>query len=421
MGKQTGRVVLGLFLLLVVVGGVLFLVFRDRESVAQSVVPVVQERSVARQPSSAGGGGAPVAPAVVNRTVVAPQQAVAPSADRSLETALYGAYLSEFFRSDGSVISNKKSVSWCPNACIGCDDDVTSEGVARLVKVAVARGDKQSLDRALGYVRSTMRHPETGYLMWKLNGDGSVGSCGGQNSAVDSELILIGALLDADKRWSNQGYGAEARALMESLKSGLTVNGYVPNCMYSQGGRAAACSQTVFLGYIELPVLKRMCHIDVFWCGVHTTNKNLMKSAVQGRGMYSTFYVDQNRWSWENADIHPQWLLKHLVMDGDSDSWAVARPFYEEARSLFLNNTAVGKSEICQEFHPESGCKVSNAPLRTYAGYLEMAVARNDVAFKNALLSYILGKMGSLPSKPLVGDDQYGNVVVLEALGVAYG
>ena len=340
----------------------------------------------------------------------------APSGELTAEQALYSAYLAAYLKDDGGVISNVGSVSWCPNSCIGCGSDVTSEGIARLARVAALEGDKQTFDKVNTYAKTVMRHPETGFLMWKLKSDGSVGGCGGENSAVDGELILIGARLKADATWPNNGYGADARALMESLKSGLINGSYLPNCMYAQGGKAAACGKTVFLGYLNLPVLKQMCNIDPFWCSIHTLNKQLLIRAVQGEGIYSTYYADQNRWAWENAPIHPQWAMKMLVADGDTDAWAAIQPLYTQARTMFLNNTANGRSEICQEFNPSSGCKAVNANLDIYSGYLEMATARNDVVFASALKNYIIEKLHTISTKPLAGVDNFQNICTLECL-----
>jgi hypothetical protein len=333
--------------------------------------------------------------------------------------ALYSAYLREYVGRNGRVISNHGKVDWCPNSCIGCDADTTSEGIARLAHAAALIGDKQTFDVANSFAATWLRDRRTGFLMWKLDASGRPGSCGGANSAVDAELIMIGALLDAQQRWGGV-YAADARSLMGALKPGVVNGSYLPSCLQDQSGHTVPCSQTVFMGYLDLPVLKRMCALDPYWCGVHERSKALLIAAVQGNGVYSTYYLPSGgtpgRWAWENADIQPNLVLKQLATDGDADAWAAVKPLYDEGRGVFLANRAQGKSEICQEFNPETGCKIADAPLRVYANYLEMAVARHDTAFADELRKYIDEKLATLPSSPLAGQDNYGNIVVIEAL-----
>jgi len=379
----------------------------------EPVQNVTNATVVVPHPSYGGGGGgspAPVQPSTPPARVVVP---VNVTINTSVEASLYAAYLQTYLQPDGGVISNAQPVSWCPSACIGCDADVTSEGIGRLARVAVLEGDKATLDKVNAYAKTVMKNP-AGYLDWKLT-DGVGGSCGGNNSAVDGELILIGALLKADQRWPNNGYGMDARSLMAALKPGLINGTYLPMCMYEQGGVAAACEPTVFLGYLNLPVLKQMCAIDSFWCGVHDANKALLIKAVQGRGIYSTYYMTQNRWAYQNAPIHPNWCLLMLSSDGDADAWSAVKPFYDQQRPLILAG-----GQLCQEFNPSSGCRMANPALDVYATWLEMAGARNDTQLVAALRAYIDKKIPTLPTTPLAGVDNFQNIITLSGLGATH-
>jgi hypothetical protein len=252
------------------------------------------------------------------------------------------------------------------------------------------------------------------YLNWKLT-DGVGGSCGGNNSAVDGELIMIGALLKADQRWPGNGYLADAQGLMDALKPGLINGTYIPMCMYNQGGKAAACEPTVFLGYLNLPVLKKMCAVDSFWCGIHEANKALLIRAVQGQGVYSTYYMATNIWAWQNTPIHANWVLAALAKDGDADAWAAVKPFYDQQRPLVLAG-----GQICQEFNPSSGCKLANPALDVYATWLEIAIERGDAELAGALRTYIDNKLPTLTTRPLAGEDNFKNIITLEALGATH-
>ncbi|MCK9370192.1 hypothetical protein M0R04_09830 [Candidatus Dojkabacteria bacterium] len=236
-----------------------------------------------------------------------------------------------------------------------------------------------------------------------------------KNSAVDAELIFIQALYLAKEKWGTDANGVSyqvtARKVMDSLKGGVIESGnkkYLPFCMYAQGNQTRPCEQKVFLGYTNLRALKSMCAVDSFWCKVYSDSKDLLIGAVKEKGVYSAYAVDSNTYLYENADIHPNWVLKHLAEDGLSSTF---ESYYQEARKYFYEDTS-----ICIEFQPKNGCIKSKAPpLRIYANYLEIAVARGDTVFAKDLLSYINKRRLSLAESPLASIDNYGNIVLLEA------
>lgn len=329
------------------------------------------------------------------------------------QSGFYNSYLITYTDSSGYIKSNHLPLSWCPNSCIGCDGDVTSEGIARLMDYAVSIGDKKILDQEIDYYYNTMKHPVTNHMMWKLNADGSPGSCGGVNSAVDAELIAIDALIEASKKWSTdsggRSYSQTARLLMDSMKPGIIDGKYLPYCMYVQGTETRPCERKVFLGYVNLMVLNKMCNIDAFWCSVYSNSKTLMNNAIQNNGVYSAYNVDTQQFTYENAPIHPNWVIKHLAIDGTTTKY---QPFYDQSRSIFMGN-----KQICQEFQPGSGCKQGNPATWVYSEYLEMAKAKGDTQFENALAAYINEKVDSGQYSPIAAADNFGNIVVLQALG----
>lgn len=335
----------------------------------------------------------------------------------SYERALLDAYISTFVKDNGAIISNPTPVAWCPNSCIGCGDDITSEAVARFASYAAKAKQKDLLDREIAFYYTVMRHPSTGHMMWKLDADGKAGSCGGQNSAVDSELIFIEGLLIADEQWqtdsAGRSYRQTAREVMDSLKAGVLMrNGksYLPYCMYPQGNETRPCRNVVYLGYVNLAALKRMCEVDTFWCAVHSDSRQLMIQAVQNNGIYSAYNLDSQQFEYIEAPIHPMWALRHIVESKDNAAWLTVKPFYDHARAEFMSS-----GKICQEFQPGKGCKLENPSLFIYADYLRMAHARSDVAFAERLTQYIERK-GAEDGNPLTNPDNYGNVAVLEAL-----
>lgn len=388
------RLVLAVVLVGVIVGGVWFLTTQNERSRAPVKPPVVRNGSVAN----------------ASRLVVVP----AASAASVAEDALYAEFLKDFLTREGGVVSTVGPVEWCPDPCAGCGGDVSSEAVALLAGYAARRGDRAVFDVADGYAESSLRHPETGLLLWKLDPSGGVGGCGGDRSMVAPDFALVGALLRAEERWPAEGFGASARRLAEALKGGLLADGYVPGCMMARGGVAAPCDADVLLDRLDLPVLASLCYEDVSWCAVHTANKALLIKAAQGAGVYDSYNAASKEWSWRAGEGATR-VLTLLVLDGDSDAWAAAKPHYYESRAVLLNATPGGGSRLCETFKPDKGCVVADADVRVYADYLVMARARGDEAFADALRTVLLRKLAA--SEPLAGNDAVTNVRVLDALG----
>lgn len=327
---------------------------------------------------------------------------------------IYDKYLSTYVLSDGSVLSNAQSVSWCPNSCIGCDADRTSEGIGRLAKVAFNANDRATFDKEVTYYLNTMKDPSNNLMMWKLDSANQPGSCGGQNSAVDAELIFIDYLIKADAKWgthaaSGKRYIDIAKPIMNTLKTG-TVQNLLPYCMYPVGSEARSCENKVFLGYVNLVALKDMCTIDSFWCTSYESHKSIMLGAIQNGGVYSAYNIDTKQYSWENADIHPNWVILHLAENAETLS--SVNTFYQQGRDLYYAQN----KKICQEFQPGAGCKQANPDLRVYAHYLEIAKIKGDTTFATDLNNFITQKIQEQALSPLSAQDNYGNIVVLEAL-----
>lgn len=374
----------------------------------------------------------------VNNTIPDPDPRTADPKDAGpWEKAYFQTYENVYVADTGAIISNHVPLPWCPNSCIGCDDDVTSEAVARLMLYAAQTGDKVTFDREVNFYHTTMKHPETGHMMWKLNPDGSSGSCGGVNSAVDAELIAITALEKAMDRWgatANDGkghtYKATQKTLMDSMKGGVIDTKFgktLPMCMYPQGSETRACENKVFIGYLGLDSMRTMAKHDSFWNDVYVGSKNLMMASTNNQGAYSVYYADGDRFNYEMADIHTNWVIKHLIESGDPDAYQDVKAFYEQTRDTWLANAAGGHYEICQEFSPTTGCKLSNPPLRVYGHWLESASARcaitqsdADCDFRDELIKFMKWKIDAVKGPDnLPNDDNFGNIVNLEALADA--
>lgn len=344
------------------------------------------------------------------------------------EALFYTVYLQRFVAPTGAAISNVIPVRWCPNSCIGCDGDVTSEAVSRSTYYSTLTKDKPITDRYTHFYNTADAHPGTGFMMWKLNNDTSVGSCGGQNSAVDAELIMILALDHARATWMVDGDGTpylttETR-IMHGLSGGIITTTYgqtLPFCMYPTSNNpstavARPCGDvggmpTVYIGYLDLRALNAMCGLDTTWCPVYAGSKKLSIAAIQNGGIMTSYQLGDSTFGVREHYIHNLWVLKHLLQDGSTDSIAAAKPLYLVARAQFYTD-----GQICGEFNPGTGCK-TDSRTAAYAEYLSMASALHDDQFVKDLITKLqarcaLDELGEGPI--LCGPDNYGNIAVLQ-------
>jgi len=329
---------------------------------------------------------------------------------------LYQLYKSDYILPNGAIISNHVPVSWCPSStgCTGCGTDVTSEAVSRSMRLALTRNDKVTFDKEVSYIRNTMQNKDTGFLQWKLNADGTPGTCGGINSATDADIIAVQSLITADAKWPNNNYKELYLSIMNGLKPGLINGELVPDCMYPNGNAGAACTHIIKLGYIDLNALQSMCGVDSSWCNVYTENKKIVLGAVTDKGVYDTYNADTDTYSFENAPIEPNWVFEHIALNPSTFSYV--EPFYTQGKNMFMANRLINKEEICQEFNPLTGCKVSNPPVYVFATYLEIAKARGDTDFASELTKVILSKIPYNGAPPLLAADHYSNVLLLQAI-----
>lgn len=350
------------------------------------------------------------------------------------EAQFYAVYLERFVAPTGAAISNVVPLSWCPNKCIGCDGDVSSEAVGRSGSYSAMTKDKPVFDRYTAYYYARMRHPGTDHMQWKLNNDGTVGSCGGQNSAVDGELEMIEGLGVARRQWTADAqlkpYLDTEKLIISSLQDGIVTTPYgqtLPHCLYPTSNDPATakslpCGDTggkplVYLGYLNLVALKEMKTVDsATWTPVYDGAKRISIAAIQDGGVMTSYELASNTFGRRESYIHNLWVIKHLLEDGSAESTAAAKPLYDKARAQFYTN-----GQICDDFVPGTGCKPGTR-TGAYAEYLEMAVALKDTTFVNDLIKTLharcaIDELGE--GKILCGPDNFGNIVVMQAFANA--
>lgn len=325
---------------------------------------------------------------------------------------LMNAHVQYFGRADGSFISDKGLLS--TNPCIAQGETISSESMGRVMKVFVETGDKTSFDRSWNWVQENMIHPEYGWMMWKLEADGTAGSCGGFKSAVDSEMIAIGALLDAGDRWG-QAYYDDAQTLMDVMYKGVFDGKYIPYCLQPDGREAdgiGPCVREVYLGYIPLEILHRMASIDNKWEPVYQAHLSLSKGAVQQQGMYGAWVADGNYYVWKEAWIHTNWALKHCAEIPE------CRP---SVQHLIDANTVLYKEQnrkLCQEFFPPEGCKISNPPYDVYGHWAEIYCG-HDAEMCQEMLYELHSKWLYAPQgveNPLIHKDHFSSISIIEGI-----
>lgn len=361
------------------------------------------------------------------------------------ESQLWSAYNTVFLKPTGAIISNPTPISWCPNSCIGCDMDVTSEAIGRAMNYAARSKDKATVDKLSRYYYTTMRYPGTNHMMWKLNSDGTPGSCGGQNSAVDAELEMIEGLGYARRQWTSDAEGRAfidtERMIMDSLADGRITTIYgqtLPFCLYPTGtssdSKALPCENTAYIGYLNLNALKEMCSLNATWCETYTGSKALANNALQkgsyGTVIYTSFEIGKGLGTREHY-IHNLWVLKHVIEDSGRTN-AVAAEMYDTSRAVYYGELPNNGQNICsptdttcnnrpglvcEKFEPNRGCVVGSRP-GAYAEYLEMASALKDTKFATDLATTLAQKCFE-DGNSLCNPDNFGNIEALQGFAAA--
>lgn len=342
------------------------------------------------------------------------------------ENAFYTLYKATFLKANGAVISNYKPVPWCPNGGIGCDNDVTSEAIARLARYAYLTGDKLTFDKVVSFYSNYMKDPNTYHMRWLMNSDGSSKS---SVSATDADLIFTEALINAQDKWGGN-YDLTANNLLKYFKTGL-YNNNIPLCMspWNTNGVMTlkpcgtfgndANALRVNLGYLSLQSLSKICEFDSSLCPAYASSKNLMIGSIQNNGVMTRYYLLNNTYAYSDEEgwIHQNWVLKNLGTDSGTDSWNAIKPMYDNSKSRFMADRS-----ICQSFKVGSGCDLKSyeaTPISVYAVYLEIAVTHDDKAFANELIKQMQLKIKSGQDYPLAGTDNFANMITLESFGMA--
>jgi hypothetical protein len=134
-------------------------------------------------------------------------------------------------RNSGLAVCLDKSNSF------GTTNSVKSEGQGYGMMLAVMTGDKPKFYALWNYTSTKMRN-SVGLFNWQTafyNNDQVVG----QGTAPDGEIWIITALLMAQKKWNDAGYGQAADQLLGVLKNnygtyfGNNLIRFVPNANYT--------------------------------------------------------------------------------------------------------------------------------------------------------------------------------------------
>lgn len=330
------------------------------------------------------------------------------------EQAFYNSYKTQFVKPNGAVISTLPNAPGCNSGGVGCGNQVTSEGVSALADYAVMIGDKDVFDMEVNYFQTTMKATDGGWMMWKLNLDGTpVLADGGQKAATDADIRFVNALIMADKKWGSNGvynYKKIAQDLLVSLKAGLIQNQYLPYCM-QYFGKAMPCENKIFLGYNNLNVLWNICQLDSSWCNTYYGTKNLMVNGIQNGGVNNVYNFDNGLYDNSQGYVHSNWVVRCLGTDPNSNdkSWnAVATLYNSNKASFYLNQ------QMCQDLIPGITCSPVNADMKVYVTYLDMASSKGDTQFRNDLIKFVENNRKYTPYAPLLSPWNYDNIETLE-------
>lgn len=134
---------------------------------------------------------------------------VSPAAEDELLLRGWADYRERFMEPDGRVVDPALP-----------DRGTTSEGQAYALLRAVYMDDREAFDLAWGWMQQHLQVRDDSLLAWRWGGDDR--EVIDISSASDADIDAALALLFASRRWADDRYAEEARALLGSIWDGLT-------------------------------------------------------------------------------------------------------------------------------------------------------------------------------------------------------
>jgi endoglucanase len=136
--------------------------------------------------------------------------------------------------------------------------------------MAVENEDNAAFDKMWQWTNTTLRNKDTGLFYWRYN-PVAPDPIADKNNASDGDVLIAWALLKADARWHDKGYGQASDAITKALVS-RTVIRYAGSRVMLPGVQGFNLNSEVVLNpsYFVFPAWQAfVAEADLKFRGVH--------------------------------------------------------------------------------------------------------------------------------------------------------
>lgn len=269
------------------------------------------------------------------------------------------------------------------------ENQTNSEAMSYYLLWTAQDQQKESFDQALDYIQTYMIQPDIGYLMWRIEADGSV-SGDGNNIASDADLRAIQALIIAEEQWGDERY----TTLIDTLASGLERTAITEdNLLAPYGGASGNSTWTadeVWLSYTHFNVFKSLAERrGEPWQSVHENMKAAVLEAQLANGLYNS-QLTASRAYGNGPDagaysINSLWIMVRNAESNDEQLRASAQ------KSLNFYKQHFAQDGVLYQSYDSSGEPVlaEQSPW-VYALVARAAINLNDLQFSQKMVAELL-------------------------------
>jgi endo-1,4-beta-D-glucanase Y len=282
-------------------------------------------------------------------------------------------------------------------------NNTNSEAISYALLIAAQAGDKESFDRELLYMERHMLQPEYGYLMWRLEANGTaLGE--GTNIAPDADLRAIKALLIAEDRWGERKYTAMIDRIAHGVEEvAVTNDGLLAAYGGVSGPGSTWTTNEVYLAYIDFSVVEELGERrGEPWLTMHQKTKQAVLSAQIHNGLYNSQLTETREYG-NGIDggaysINSMWLMIRNAESGDPELRASAQRSLDFYKQRFQIDGQLYTS------YDSTGNALSggDAPW-VYALVGRAAVALGDKTFADAMINKLVAGQVTDEASPLYG------------------
>lgn len=291
------------------------------------------------------------------------------------------------------------------------DYRTNSEAVSYRLLLAAQSKDRKTFDEELEFIKARMLHPKYGYLMWRLEPNGSVID-DGSNMASDADLRAIKALLIAEKQWNDGQYAKMIDQLAEGLeKMAITDDGMLAPYAGVSGENSTWKAKEVWLSYSDFSVFEELSkRRGEPWTSLLEKMKNAVLEAQLFNGLYNSMLTEKREFGngidGGGYSINSMWIM---VRNSESDDPELRQSANKSLQ--FYKDKFFGDAEIYAQYSSNGDAMSPSDTPWVYALVGRAAIALDDPEFSQEMIEKLIGHQVTNKTSRYFGafPEGYGN------------